>query len=209
MRKSFVSLFTLAALTAAFCTSVTAHAHEKGKAHDAAKVGAPAPAFTLKDQTGKDVSLSDYAGKIVVLEWFNEGCPFVVKHYKQGHMNTLAAKYAEKGVVWLAINSTKSATVESNSKITGEWKINHPILDDAAGTIGKAYAAKTTPHMYVIDAKGVLAYAGAIDSKSSTDSDDIAGSTNYVGKAVDELLAGSNVTESQTKPYGCSVKYAK
>lgn len=177
--------------------------------HAKLNIGDKAPAFTLKDQSGKDVSLSDYAGKIVVLEWFNEGCPFVVKHYRAGHMNKLAAKYAGQGVVWLRINSTHSATPESNAKIAKEWKIEGPILQDSDGEVGHDYGATNTPHMFIIDKEGKLVYRGAIDSDSSADTAKIDGATNYVAKALDELLAGKSVSQPETKAYGCTVKYAK
>jgi peroxiredoxin len=176
----------------------------------AADIGKPAPDFTLTDHAGKTVKLSDLAGKIVVLEWFNEACPFVKKFYVGNTaMNTTAAKYAEKGVVWLAVNSTNKATTESNAKAAKEWKMERPILDDRSGTVGHLYGATNTPGMYIVDAKGTLVYKGAIDSNSSADSADIAGATNYVAVALDELLAGKPVTKSETKQYGCTVKYAK
>jgi len=174
-----------------------------------AKVGAAAPAFSLTDQDGKTVSLADLKGKIVVLEWFNEECPYVVKHYKEGHMNALANQYKDKDVVWIAINSTKGKDDAKNKDIAGKWSIERPILNDAKGEIGKAYGAKTTPHMFVINAEGNVAYKGAIDDNSDSDTSSIASSTNHVKKALDETLAGTAVSTSETKPYGCSVKYAK
>lgn len=175
----------------------------------AAEVGKPAPDFTLTDHNGKAVKLSDHAGKVVVLEWFNEGCPFVKKQYVNGAMNETAKKYADKGVVWLAVNSTNSATMASNAKIAKEWKIDRPILDDKSGTVGRLYGAATTPHMYVVDAKGMLVYHGAIDSVPSADPDDISGATNHVSAALEDVMAGKAVSKSETKPYGCTVKYAK
>lgn len=172
-----------------------------------AKLGAEAPAFTLKDQSGKDVSLADYKGKIVVLEWFNDGCPYVQRHYTGGNMNHFASKYADKGVVWLAINSTNGKTAADNEKIAAEWKIDRPILLDADGQVGHAYGAKTTPDMFVIDKAGKLVYTGAIDNVRSTDADDNAKASNYVAKALDDLLAGKAVGEPETKSYGCGVKY--
>ena len=115
--------------------------------------------------------------------------------------------YADKGVVWLAINSTSGKTNEDNAAIAAEWNIDRPILNDSAGEVGHAYGATNTPHMYVIDAQGNLAYMGAIDSNSSADAADIAGAENYVAKALDELLAGTSVSKPETKAYGCSVKY--
>lgn len=174
-----------------------------------ATVGQPAPGFTLQDQDGKPVSLSDYSGKVVVLEWFNNECPFVQKHYKTGSMNATASKYAEKGVVWLAVNTTKDKTNADNKKIAGEWNINRPILNDSTGDVGHLYNASSTPDMFIIDKEGKLAYSGAIDSIKSPDTDDLAKATNYVAKALDEVLDGKPVSTPETKSYGCSVKYAK
>ena len=165
------------------------------------------PAFSLTDQEGRTISLADYAGKVVVLEWFNDGCPFVVKHYKNGDMNKLASSYTGKDVIWLAINSTAGKTDADNKKISSEWNINRPVLNDSAGKVGKAYGAATTPHMFIINKDGTLAYHGAIDSKRSNDPADIAGATNYVKKALDEIIDGKPVTITETKSYGCGVKY--
>jgi peroxiredoxin len=180
-----------------------------GFARGEAKVGAAAPAFSLQDQSGKSVSLADFKGKIVVLEWFNNECPYVVKHYKLGSMNALASKYAEKGVVWLAINSTKGKTNADNAAIAESWSIKRPILNDADGATGRAYGATRTPQMYIINAEGNIAYMGAIDSDTSSDPSKVEGATNYVAAALDELLAGKTVSRPETKPYGCTVKYAK
>lgn len=174
-----------------------------------AAIGQPAPAWTLEDQDGNTHSLADFKGKIVVLEWFNNECPFVVKFYREGHMNRLAARYMDKGVVWLAVNSTNWHNNEHNRKIAQEWNIQRPILNDSKGDVGRAYGARTTPHMYIINAEGVLVYAGAIDSNPSSNTADIDGATNFVAKALDELLAGKPVSQPETRPYGCSVKYAK
>jgi peroxiredoxin len=198
----------LAAVVSLTAFAGPGHDHGDHK-HAELKVGADAPKFTLKDQTGKDVSLTDFSGKVVVLEWFNEGCPFVVKHYKNGDMNKLADAYKGKDVVWLRINSTAKATQESNAKIAADWKIDGPILLDADGEVGHDYGATNTPHMYIVNKDGVLAYKGAIDSNNSSKQADIAGSTNYVAQALDELVAGKAVSEPENKAYGCSVKYAK
>jgi peroxiredoxin len=182
---------------------------------DELKVGSPAPAFTLKDSTGKEHSLSDYKGKFVVLEWFNEGCPFVKKHYTSGNMQKLQAEYTGKDVVWLSINSSAPGeqghmTAESAPKTISDWKIKATtILFDHDGKVGKMYGAKTTPHMYVIDKEGKLVYQGAIDSKPTANSADIDGAENYVKVALDSTMAGKPVANASTKPYGCSVKYAK
>ncbi|BAM04215.1 thioredoxin family protein [Phycisphaera mikurensis] len=178
-------------------------------AHHGAKaeVGQPAPAFTAMDQHGNPVSLADFKGDVTVVEFFNDQCPFVAKFYEPGVMQQMAADYAAKGVQWVAIDSSHFTSVEENASIAEAWGIDRAILDDSAGDIGHAYGAKTTPHMYVIDAEGVLRYAGAIDSVRSTDSDDIEGATNHVAEALDAILAGEEVQTETTKPYGCSVKY--
>lgn len=176
--------------------------------------GASAPDFTLTDTSGASHKLSDFKGKTVVLEWVNHGCPFVVKHYSKGNMQGLQADYTGKGVVWLSICSSAEGKQGYNTA-EGWQKLNTEkggkataILLDPEGTVGKLYGAKTTPHMYVINAEGTLVYQGAIDDKPSTDSDDIPGAKNYVKAALDEVLAGKPVTTGQTKPYGCGVKYA-
>ena len=177
--------------------------------------GAAAPDFTLTDTSGASHKLSDFKGKTVVLEWVNHGCPFVVKHYSPGNMQGLQAESTGKGVVWLSICSSAEGkqgyyTAEGWQKLNAEKGGKATaILLDPEGTVGKLYGAKTTPHMYVINAEGTLVYQGAIDDKPSTDSDDIPGAKNYVKAALDEVLAGKPVTTGQTKPYGCGVKYAK
>jgi peroxiredoxin len=179
----------------------------------AADIGQPAPDFSTKDAKGAEVSLAKLKGKVVVLEWVNHGCPFVVKHYGSQNMQKLQESYTSKGVVWITINSgsktsgsfTDDATFIKMSEEKGS-KATHLVADET-GVIGKSYGAKTTPHMIVITAEGLLAYNGAIDSKKSTNAADIAGSENYVAKALDEVLAGKPVTTSKTEPYGCGVKY--
>lgn len=169
------------------------------------KVGQPAPAFTLSDADGKPVSLSDYADKVVVLEWINPNCPFVQRQYKQGAMKSLAEKYGSSGVVWLAVNSTSNAAADQNQQWIKQYSLPYPILMDSTGEVGKAYGAKTTPHMFIIN-KGTLVYRGAIDDDPSGDKGQ---KTNYVGKALDEIAAGNSVSAAETKSYGCSVKYAR
>ncbi len=186
---------------------------DKAEKPKAAAVGQAAPAFTLKDTEGNAVTLGEFLkdGKnIVVLEWFNPGCPYILKHHdKNKTFNDLYTKYHEKGVVFLAINSSaageQGSGVETNKKAKTDFALPYPILIDEPGTVGQAYGAKTTPHCFVIGKDGVLAYAGAIDDDSSQK----VGKTNYVGKAIDELLAGTSVTTPSTKPYGCGVKYKK
>ena len=169
-------------------------------------VGSTAPAFTLQDQNGNNVSLSDYAGKIVVLEWFNENCPFVQRHYKAGDISDTAAKFAGNGVVWLAINSTHDNTNSSNKAAASAWNMNRSILNDASGAVGHAYGATNTPEIFVIGKDGKIAYEGAMDNDPQGDksSDKI----NYASQALTELLAGNPVSVPETKAYGCSVHYA-
>ena len=169
-----------------------------------AHLASAAPGFTLEDQSGSIVSLSDFGGKMVVLEWLNPDCPFVQRHYKAKTMTTLAEKYGD--VVWIAINSTHYMTKEDDKTWVEKYNLSYPILDDNPGKVGRVYGAKTTPHMFIIDKSGILVYQGAID-------DDPGGSKkgnalNYVNKALEEIQAGRAVTVSQTKPYGCSVKYS-
>ncbi len=193
-----------AAMVSAISISVSVHAAEVGK---------PAPAFSAKDVKGADVSLDGLKGKVVVLEWVNHGCPFVVKHYGSNNMQKLQETYTGKGVVWITINSgskasgsyTDDATFLKLATTKGS-KATHLVSDDS-GTIGKAYSAKTTPHMFVINKEGVLVYNGAIDSKKTTNAADIEGAENYVAKALDEVLGGKEVTTPKTEPYGCGVKY--
>ena len=182
-------------------------------AAQAVTVGEKAPDFTVKSADGSEVKLSDYAGKIVVLEWFNKDCPFVRKHYDSANMQTLQKEYAAKDVVWLTVNSSaegKQGYEDAAAALkTVETEAAAPahVLLDVDGTVGKLYDAKTTPHMYVIDKEGALVYAGAIDDTPSVKADDIKTSTNYVRATIDALEAGEKVAVSATKPYGCGVKY--
>jgi peroxiredoxin len=181
----------------------------------AADVGKPAPDFTLTDVNGKTVKLADFKGKHVVLEWTNPNCPFVVKHYGSNNMQTLQKDKTAKNVVWLAVNSTSKshqdymAPAALSSKMMGEWKAAPTgLLMDESGTVGKSYQAKTTPHMYVIDPKGTLVFAGGIDDKRSANPADIKGAKNFVRAALDESMAGKAVSTPTATPYGCSIKYS-
>jgi len=177
------------------------------------KTGDPAPAFTLTDSNGKSHSLESFKGKTVVLEWVNHGCPFVKKHYDSGNMQSLQKDWTGKGVVWLSICSSApgkqghQSPADWNKTVADKKASPTAVLIDEDGKVGKAYGAKTTPHMYIIAPDGKLVYQGAIDSVSSANNDDIAGATNYVSAALAEVLAGKPVTNGSTKPYGCSVKY--
>ncbi len=170
-----------------------------------ASIGAKAPDFMLQDQNGKSVSLHDFAGKIVVLEWTNPDCPFVQRQYKEKTMTTLSSRYQDKGVVWLAINSGHSATNDSDKQWAAAQDISYPELNDSSGSTGKAYHATNTPDMFVIATDGTLVYEGAIDN--DPDGDKSSDKVNYVQQALDEILSGKPVSTPQTKPYGCSVKY--
>jgi hypothetical protein len=180
----------------------------------AATVGQAAPDFSLTDVNGKAVKLSDFKGKTVVLEWTNPGCPFVRKHYQNSNnMPNLQKEKTGAGVVWLAINSTETGHSDylAPAKM-GDWMKERgaaatATLMDADGKVGKAYNAKTTPHMYVVNPAGQLVYAGAIDSIPSAKADDIAKANNFVRAAVADLKANRPVATPTSQPYGCSVKY--
>lgn len=177
------------------------------------ETGASAPDFTLKDTSGTEHSLSDFKGKYVVLEWTNHGCPFVVKYYKEGHMQALQEKMTGKGVVWLVINSGAPGkqghvSPEEGKQLIADKDIKATaMLLDSDGTVGKAYDARVTPHMYLIDPEGKLVYQGAIDSIASTNVSDIEKATNYVKAAYMADKKGEPVENPTTKPYGCGVKY--
>jgi len=185
-----------------------------GAAMASATVGQPAPAFTAVDTAGKTVSLADFKGKHVVLEWVNPGCPYVQKHYNSANMQATQEAATAKGVVWLSINSTATDAGDYKAPAAmAAWMQARKAhasgtLLDADGKVGRAYGARATPHMYVIDPSGRLVYAGAIDSKPSADPADIKTATNYVNQALAESLAGKPVSVAATRAYGCSVKYS-
>ncbi len=170
----------------------------------AADIGKPAPTFTLKDESGAEHSLEKYRGKIVVLEWTNPECPYVQRHHAADTMEKTLASFPKDKVVWLAVDSTAQNTPEKSAEWKKKEKFSWPILQDASGAIGRTYGAKTTPHMYVIDEKGVLRYAGAIDDDPRGRSEK---PVNHVKTTVDAILGGKPVPASTTTPYGCSVKY--
>jgi len=193
----------LGAVIGAMICSATAWAVEPGDA---------APAFTVKNVKGEEVSLDKQKGKVVVLEWVNYDCPFVKKHYGSGNMQKLQEKYTGKDVVWITVSSAADGPLAEAAGLTERSKKEgnkaSQIVLDTDGKIGKAYGAKTTPHMFVIDKTGKVAYNGAIDSVKSTEAGDITTADNYVAKAIDSVLAGTTVDKAKTEPYGCSVKYA-
>lgn len=182
-------------------------------ASPAAVPGKPAPSFTLKDSEGRTVALSDFTGKTVVLEWINLDCPFVRKHYGSGNMQTVQREAKRKEVVWISIASSAKGKQgwfegeELRKRLDDEKWAGAHYLVDADGKVGKAYGARTTPHMFVVAPDGTIAYAGAIDDKPSTSPDDIAGSENFVRSSLADLGAGKPVEPAATQPYGCSVKY--
>ena len=179
----------------------------------AARVGDRAPDFTATDTNGQTHKLSDYAGKFVVLEWHNRGCPYTAKHYDSRNMQRLQKEWTARGVIWLTVISSAPGkqgyvtAADENAYVKQVSASPTAVLLDPAGTVGLAYGAKTTPHMFIIDPKGTLIYNGAIDDKPTTDVSDIAGAKNYVSLALGEVLAGKPVSVSTTRPYGCSVKY--
>ena len=176
-------------------------------------VGSPAPAFTLTDTRGKQHNLADFKGKYVVLEWVNLGCPFVKKHYGSGNMQQTQKKAVEKGAVWLSVCSSAQgkqghmSAADWNEEMADRKMASTAVLIDESGQVGRAYGAKTTPHMYIVNPDGVLIYKGAIDDKPTTSKDSIAGARNYVLAALDESMAGKPVSTASTRPYGCAVKY--
>jgi peroxiredoxin len=198
MTKTFVFLAAMTFATAAF----------------AVETGKPAPDFTGTDINGKTVKLSDYAGKIVVIESYNSDCPFDANQYKTGAMQELQKDMAAKGVVWLLVDSVNKKnfsyrTPEQARKEFVDQKMTaNAWIDDNSGAIGHLYGMETTPHMFVIDKTGTLVYDGAIDDKPDTEHDPKT-ARNYVREAVDDLIAGKAIEVSQTKPYGCAVHYAE
>ena len=177
------------------------------------EIGAAAPAFTLPDTRGGTHRLSDFAGKVVVLEWTNPDCPFVKKHYGPKNMQGLQVKYTAQGIVWLSICSSAPGKQGNygaddwNQILADQGSAATALLLDPEGTVGRAYGAKTTPHLFVITADGTLAYDGAIDDKPSFNPDDIPGARGYLAEALEAVRAGQPVPLAKTQPYGCSVKY--
>jgi len=183
-------------------------------AHAAPAVGQAAPDFVAQDTQGRQHKLSDFAGKFVVLEWTNPGCPFVQKHYESGNMPATQKSATGKGVVWLSINSTARGAgdylpaPELERWMQSRTAAPTAMLLDEDGVIGQAYGARTTPHIFIIDPKGVLVYAGGIDSVPSARVDDIKTATNYVNQALGEAFGGKPISTATTRAYGCAVKYA-
>ncbi|WP_293676870.1 redoxin domain-containing protein [uncultured Phenylobacterium sp.] len=177
-------------------------------------LGQPAPAFTAVGSNGKTRALSDFAGRTVVLEWTNDGCPYVQKHYNSAHMQGLQKQATAEGVVWLTvISSAPGFQGHKTGPQARQWKARvgaapTDVILDPDGTVGRAYAAKTTPHMYVVDKAGKLVYMGGIDDRASADPASLNGAKNYVVAALADVKAGRPVAQPATRPYGCSVKYS-
>jgi peroxiredoxin len=182
-------------------------------AHAAPEIGKPAPDFSATDSNGKTVRLSDFKGKTVVLEWTNDGCPYVQKHYSSNNMQSLQKEETAKGIVWLTLISSAPgeqgyATGDEANKLTASrGAAPTAVLLDSEGKVGRLYSARTTPHMFVVTPDGTLAYMGGIDNKPTANPADIATAKNYVRAALDSLAAGKPVADAVTRPYGCSVKY--
>lgn len=206
MKHAFPKTLVLGAVALAATLTV-------GAAAAAPKVGAPAPDFSVADTAGETWSLAGLAGKKVILEWTNHDCPFVVKHYASGNMQALQKEATAAGYVWLSVISSASgkqgqvSPAEADDLTTSRGAAPTAVLLDTSGAMGRAYDAKTTPHMYIIDPEGTLMYMGGIDDKPTTDQADIAGASNYVRLAMADLAAGNPVGTPVTRPYGCSVKY--
>lgn len=181
----------------------------------AARVGEKAPDFTATDTNGQTHKLSDYAGKFVVLEWTNRGCPYTQKHYNSSNMQKLQREWTARGVIWLTVVSSAPGkqgyvtAAEENAYVKQVGAAPTAVLLDPTGALGHLYDAKTTPDMYIINPQGMLIYSGAIDDRATTDASDITGAKNYVELALQDATAGKPVTNPTTRPYGCSVKYAQ
>jgi peroxiredoxin len=179
-----------------------------------ATIGQPAPSFRATDIAGKQVSLADYKGKYVVLEWNNPGCPFVQKHYDSGNMQSLQKRFGAENVAWLAINSTSEGHSDymAPAKLAAWFKQHNAapatVIMDAKGEVGRAFGAKVTPHMYVIDPNGTLVYAGAIDDKRSANVADVKTASNYVVAALTDAKSGKPVSKTNSQAYGCTIKYS-
>lgn len=213
-RKRWFAGLTAGLVAAIGAFSFSNHAQAESASKEVkAVVGEEAPAFKLNDLQGNEIDIASFAkeGKIVVLEWWNPGCPFVVKHHKHATtMVDLATKYADE-VQWVKINSTNKDHKDYglDKKFVQDWNLSESmILMDTDGTVGKMYGARTTPHIYIIDAEGKLRYNGAIDNDRGV-MPKKEGVTNYVDQALQQIIAGETVVRAETRPYGCSVKYAK
>ena len=201
-------------LTAIAAVAVISACADVPQAQAADVIGKPAPNFRLNDANGKAVSLTNYKGKTVVLEWNNPECPFVRKHYGSGNMQKTQAAAAKDGVVWLSINSSAPGNqghmnaAQAKAFVAKAGARPAAYLLDPGGTVGKTYGAKTTPHMYIVNKAGTLVYAGGIDDKPTANPADVNGARNHVLAALAEIKAGKPVSVKTSRPYGCSVKYS-
>ncbi len=183
-------------------------------AYASPEIGKPAPDFSTVDSNGKTVKLSDYRGKIVVLEWTNDGCPFVQKHYSSGNMQSLQKEETSRGIVWLSIVSSAPGEqgyvdgAEANALTKARNAAPTAVLLDPEGKVGHLYDAKTTPHMFIVNTDGTLVYMGGIDDKPTSNPADVKTAKNFVRAALDNVVAGKPVGQAVTRPYGCSVKYS-
>ncbi|EGV16924.1 redoxin domain-containing protein [Thiocapsa marina] len=206
MKQAFSKTLVFGAVALAATLSV-------GVAVAAPKVGAPAPDFSVVDTAGETWSLGGLAGKTIILEWTNHDCPYVVKHYASGNMQAVQKEATDAGYVWLSVISSASgkqghvSPAKADDLTDDRGAAPTAVLLDTSGAMGRAYDAKTTPHMYIIDPAGTLVYMGGIDDKPTTDQADIAAASNYVRLAMADLAAGNPIATPVTRPYGCSVKY--
>ena len=179
-----------------------------------ARIGAPAPAFTLTDSNGRALSLADFKGKTVVLEWTNHDCPYVGKHYRGNNMQALQKKWTGQGVVWLSVISSAPGlqghvSGQQANKLTADrGAAPTAVLFDPTGKVGRAYSARATPHMYVINGEGAFAYMGGVDDQPTARVEDLKGARNFVDQALSEIAQGKPVSVSASRAYGCSIKYA-
>ncbi len=201
--KRNLAIWMAIALVLAFAVSIAR----------AARIGEAAPNFTATDTNGQTHKLSDYAGKFVVLEWHNRGCPYTQKHYNSGNMERLQREWTGRGVIWLTVISSAPGkqgyvtAAEENAYVKQVSAAPTAVLLDPTGSLGHLYDAKTTPHMFIINPQGTLIYNGAIDDRPTSDVSDISGAKNYVSVALEEAMSGKSVSTPTTRPYGCSVKY--
>ena len=204
-----VLLLTVACATACAPVTTTSLVAAKEEATSAA-LGAPAPAFSLSDTAGETVSLSDFKGKVVAIEWFNPDCPYIVSAHKGGPLEAMPKAWDEKGVVWLTINSNAAGQqghgAERNAKAKEEYGLPRAVLLDESGAVGKAYGAKTTPHMFLVDAAGTLVYRGGLDNAPRGKAPK-SGMQAFFADALEAVTAGQPVKTADTRAYGCSVKY--
>ena len=211
LRRLALTLSVLSiGLVTACGSTVPATPEVQAAATASATLGAPAPDFTLTDTSGATVSLSDLRGKVVAIEWFNPDCPFIVAAHKGGPLETMPQAWTDKGVVWLTINSNAEGKqghgTERNAEAKDEYALPRAVLLDPTGEVGRTYGAKTTPHMYLVDASGVLVYRGGLDNAPRGDAPS-SGVQPFFQDALTAVTSGKPVKPADTKAYGCSVKY--